>query len=384
MAHLKVVLSIDPIKFPLTGIGRYTYELAAHLQNEALENLCFLHGRRLSRDLPPLIEAGPMSQVPAWKKWIQQRRLAVAIYRSVNPALKSRALKGLEDHLFHGPNYYLPPFGGRSIVTIHDLSPYVWTRSHPPERVRYMQSEMQLTLKRAAAIITDSNYVRDEVVKYFNWSTDRIFVVPLASGREFVPRPLDVLADALRPLGLSPHQYTLFTGTVEPRKNLGALLDAYASLPMQMRSRWPLVIAGYRGWESAEIHQRLQQAQREGWAQYLGFVPHHTLPALMAGARLFVYPSHYEGFGLPVLEAMACGVPVVCSNASSLPEISGKAAATHHPEDIDTLIQLLSIGLSDEQWRAKAKSAGLEQAERFSWHKCARETLAVYNAVAPA
>lgn len=381
---MKVVLSVDPVKFPLTGIGRYTYELGKALQREGLQSLQFLRGYRLSSTLPEPSDAQPMAGTPSWKKMAQQSRLAVALFRQLNPWLKSRALKGLEDHVFHGPNYYLPPFAGRSVVTVHDLSHYVWTQGHPPERVRYMQAEMELSLKRATAIITDTEYTRQEVARYFGWPLSRIYAVHLASGPEFRPRPRDVLAPDLHPLGLEPGGYCLFTGTVEPRKNLASLLGAYNQLPPGMRAKWPLVVAGYRGWESDALHKTMQDAQSQGWLRYLGFVPQQTLPFLMAGARLFAYPSHYEGFGLPVLEAMASGVPVVCSNASTLPEVSGGAAAMHDPDDVDKLVELIMKGLEDNDWRAGAREAGLTQAQRFSWAKCARDTLAVYQAVAKA
>ena len=379
---MKVVLSVDPVKFPLTGIGRYTYELGKGLQSEMLESLRFLHGYRLTSELPKPHDGQPMDSAPVWQRFAKQNRLAVTLFRQANPWLKGRALKGFENHVFHGPNYYLPPFGGRSVVTVHDLSHYVWTKGHPPERVRYLQAEMELSLKRATAIITDTEYTRQEVAKHFGWPLNRIFAVHLASGPEFVPRSQDDLAPALRALDLEPGGYCLFTGTVEPRKNLASLLQAYARMPKATRLRWPLVVAGYRGWESEALHKSLQEAQGQGWLKYLGFVPHHTLPLLMAGARLFAYPSHYEGFGLPVLEAMASGVPVVCSNASSLPEVSGGAAAMHDPDDEDALLDLLTAGLEDEVWRAGARAAGLDQARQFSWTKCTRETLAVYRAVA--
>lgn len=381
---VKVILSVDPVKFPLTGIGRYTYELGRCLQSERLQSLQFLRGYRLSANLPNPVDAQPMAGSSSWKKMAQRSRFAVAVFRELNPWLKSHALKGLDDHVFHGPNYYLPPFGGRSVVTVHDLSHYVWTQGHPPERVRYMQAEMELSLGRASAIITDTEYTRQEVAHYFGWPLSRIHAVHLASGPEFRPRPSELLTTALQALDLEPSGYCLFTGTVEPRKNLASLLEAYSRLPEYVRAKWPLVVAGYRGWESDALHKAIQVAQRQGWLRYLGFVPQHTLPTLMAGARLFAYPSHYEGFGLPILEAMASGVPVVCSNASTLPEVSGGAAAMHDPNDVDTLVKLIMTGLEDEDWRAHAHVAGLLQAQHFSWEKCARDTLAVYQAVAKA
>ncbi len=379
---MKVVLSVDPIKFPLTGIGRYTFELAQGLQRAGLQDLQFLRGVGLTRQIPVPNQAQPMSTLPAWKQLAQKNRWVVAAFRTINPWLKARALRGLEDHVFHGPNYYLPPFGGRSVVTMHDLSPYLWSQSHPPERVRYMQAEIELSLKRASALITDTEYTRQEVARFFSWPLDRIYVVPLASATEFSPRPPEEITPVIAEFGLAPGAYTLFTGTVEPRKNLDVLLDAYLKLPVTLRKAWPLVIAGYRGWGGNALHDRLRQAQDQGWLRYLGFVPQHTLPFLMAGARLFAYPSLYEGFGLPVLEAMACGVPVVCSNASTLPEVAGSAAAFHDPDNVDALVDLLAKGLTDEGWRTKASAAGLAQAAGFSWQRCTQETMNVYKAIA--
>jgi len=378
---VKVVLSVDPIKFPLTGIGRYTYELACGLLRADLNSLQFLQGSRLQSGIPTCTEAQPMSGVPPWKKYALKSPLAVGLYKVLNPWQKGRALRGFEDHIFHSPNYYLPPFEGKSVVTMHDLSAFLLPQSHPPERVRYMQSEVQISLKRAAALITDTEYTRQEVAKFFSWPLERIFAIPLASSAAFRPHSETELTPVLQSLGLEAFGYTLFAGTVEPRKNLGVLLDAYSSLPARLRMRFPLVIAGYRGWGSHDLHLRIEAYQREGWLRYLGFVPQRQLPALMAGARLFVYPSLYEGFGLPVVEAMACGVPVICSNASTLPEVAGDAAAFHAPEDADTLIELLKTGMEDQAWRDSARLAGLAKAASYSWDRCTRQTITVYESL---
>ncbi len=378
---MRVILSTDPVKFPLTGIGRYTFELARGLQAARLDDLQFLHGIQLRSTLPLPDDVRPMEMAPVWERFLQKNRLAVGVYRALSPRLKGLALKGFEDYVFHGPNFYLPPFAGRSVATIHDLSPYLWSQSHPPERVRYMQAEIELSLERASALITDTEFTRQEVAKFFSWPLDKIFAVPLASAPEFKPMPFEELKPALASLGLVPVGYTLFTGTVEPRKNIDVLLDAYASLPLTLRLKWPLVIAGYRGWSNDALYSRIRTAENEGWLRYLGFVPYDLLPRLMAGASLFVYPSLYEGFGLPVLEAMACGVPVVCSNASTLPEVTGLAAALHDPNDVDGLAVLIRAGLEDDGWRKSARAAGLVQAAKFSWQRCTQQTLNVYQTV---
>jgi alpha-1,3-rhamnosyl/mannosyltransferase len=236
-------------------------------------------------------------------------------------------------------------------------------------------------LVRADALITDSEYTRRELADYFSWPIERIHTVPLASSAEFHPRSPEVLRDTLSRHGLEVDGYSLFVGTIEPRKNIDTLLDAYCRLPMAVRTRWPLILTGYHGWRNDAIHQRLETARREGWARYLGFVPSEELPLLFAGARLFTFPSLYEGFGLPVLEAMSSGVPVVCSNSSSLPEVAGDAALMCEPLDVEGLTALLQRGLEDESWRMTAIEQGLQHAAGFSWERCAMETLQVYHKV---
>jgi alpha-1,3-rhamnosyl/mannosyltransferase len=159
------------------------------------------------------------------------------------------------------------------------------------------------------------------------------------------------------------------------------LLDAYAMLPLSARKNWPLVLIGYQGWGNTLA--RIEAAVSEGWVSYLGFVPSADLPLIFAGARLFLFPSLYEGFGLPLLEAMASGTPVVCSNESTLPEVTGNAAAMCDPKNVDELSCLIAKGLEDETWRNEARLRGLLRARSFSWKKCAEETLAVYKELRP-
>ena len=142
-----------------------------------------------------------------------------------------------------------------------------------------------------------------------------------------------------------------------------------------------MILGGFRGWRSEEIHQDIVQAEREGWARYLGFVSAEDLPGLFAGARLFCFPSLYEGFGLPVLEAMSSGVPVVCSNSSSLPEVAGNAALLTEPDDVAGLQTALLRALEDEQWRDSAIRTGLQHSAKFSWARCANETLSAYRSL---
>lgn len=376
----KVILSIEPIRFPLTGIGRYTFELAkALLELRCLEDLRLFGAAGFVEGLPQAEERS--SGTHRLKGLIQGSRLASEAYRHLMPLVKRRALRHCQDYLYHGPNFYLPPFPGRRVATFHDLSPFTWPQCAPPERVRFMRKELLLAVDRADAFITDAEFNRQELADYFSIPLDKIHAVPLACGAEFKPRQDWEIHSTLANYGLAPGGYSLYVGTLEPRKNLLNLLSAYEHLPLQLRRRWPLILSGYRGWQSDEIHCAVAVAERQGWARYLGYVPTADLPLLFAGARLFCFPSLYEGFGLPVLEAMSSGVPVVCSNNSSLPEVAGNVALMTAADDVEMLGEIIRRGLEDEQWRSQARQAGLTRAQSFTWQRCASSTLQVYQNV---
>lgn len=377
---MKLILSIDPVRFPLTGIGRYTFELARHLESMSeLEDLQYFSGHHFVDALPDVEGTSDLSS--HLRHSLLKNRLTTSLYQHISPLIKKQALHKHADHMFHGPNYYLPPFAGTSVCTFHDLSIYKWAHCHPPERVRFMRHEIELTLKRADMLITDTEYTRQEVAAFFNWPLNKIRAVHLACSDDFHPRTSQELIPTLKKYGLSSGAFSLYVGTIEPRKNLEVLLDAYTMLPLPARKNWPLVLIGYQGW--GNTLSRIEAAVSEGWVSYLGFVPSADLPLIFAGARLFLFPSLYEGFGLPLLEAMASGTPVVCSNASTLPEVTGNAAAMCDPKDADELSHLIANGLEDETWRNEARLRGLLRARSFSWKKCAVETLAVYKELRP-
>ncbi len=383
---MKIILGVDAIKYPLTGIGRYTFELATGLQLQTdIDKLFFLRfGKIKTNSKIDFIYS--QSNGHNFKNKIKNVLGAmspiVKAYQLCQDWQQTKALKPYKNVVFHGPNYYLPNHNGPSLATFHDLSVFKYPEFHPKARRDYMFKAVSKSLRRADIIITDSQFIRAEMIEFSGFDPSRVLVIPLAASKEFHPRIQYECQAILNKFHLNYKSYMLYAGTVEPRKNLKSLLDAYDLLPETFRKNTPLVIAGYRGWRSDDIHERLKKASSAGWAKYLGFIDSEDLPFLYSSAKTFVYPSVYEGFGLPVLEALASGVPVVCSNASSLPEVAGDAALMCHHADVNTLFQMLIESAEDEAWRASAITKGLQHAQSFSWQRTVDQTLDAYKLAA--
>jgi alpha-1,3-rhamnosyl/mannosyltransferase len=382
---MRLIVSVDALGPSLTGIGRYTWELVSRLQNTpGLKQLRFYRAGRWVKEPARLLEPsavlgtehpmrarshgpGPTrakaSSSPAW-------RWATRLYWDTT----------CRGNVFHAPNYFLPACARNGVVTVHDLSVLKFPETHPAERVRQWETSFADSLGRARQLITDSEWTRQEVVAAFSWPADRVTAVPLGVSADYRPRTPDELRPTLSAHGLEPGGYTLCVSTLEPRKRIESLLGAYRLMPPSVRRRYPLVLVGGSGWRAENLLQRIAEAAAEGWVLPLGFVPAADLPQLYAGARLFAYPSIYEGFGLPVAEAMASGVPVVTSRSSCLPEVAGGAAMLVEPDDSDAFSATLQAGLNDEAWRSIAIDAGLRRAAMFTWSACCAKTVEVYRA----
>jgi len=385
---VRVILSVDAIFPPLTGIGRYASELLSGLRDaDGVDSLrFFLHGRFVSRPAAPAGEGGA-AQRPSLAARLRTRlarsELAVRGYSALQPRLAARRLAHHPDHVFHSPNFLLPPLAGPGIATIHDLSTERYPDYHPAARVALMHRAIPEAVERASALITPSEAIRHEVIERYGVAPERVHCIPMGVDPRYAPQDESALTAALAPLGLQPGGYLLCVATLEPRKNIGRLLDAYLQLPRRLRERYPLVLAGGPGWHSEELCSRIRNLARSGQVRALGYVAEQTLPALYAGARLFAFPALYEGFGLPVLEAMASGVPVVTSNCSSLPEVAGGAALLVDPRHAGAIAHALERGLEDERWREEAIAAGLARAAQLSWSRCIAATLELYRAQTP-
>ena len=284
--------------------------------------------------------------------------------------------------VFHSINAaVLPQRQGRRVVTIHDLTCLLFPRFHPWDRRVLFRLSVRRATRLADAIIVPSTATGRDLAARFPLAETKIRVVPHAPGEHFAPlRPEDCLP-ALARHGLAHQDYLLFVGNVEPRKNLRALLDAYGRMRKATGRAPRLAIAGGAGWKNRSIHQAAATSTFAADIRFLGHVSDADLPALLCGALAFVYPSLYEGFGLPPLEAMACGTPVMTSNRSSLPEVVGDAALIVDPDDRAALADAMARLVSDPTLREDLRARGLDRARRYSWDATARRTIEVYEDV---
>lgn len=386
---LDVILAADALRPPLTGIGRYAYELAKRLaRHEDIARLRYFSAGRWMDDPLGTLDVPQGASGPGHAERVSLRsrlaanRLAVRVYQAVTPTLFGWRLRGNPHAIYHSPNYIVPPFGGKTVGTVLDLSHILYPQFHPQARVDYLNLALGASLARTDHVITVSEAVRQEVLAHGLMPPERVTAIHLAADPVFRPHAARMLEPAMQALGLRAGQYCLFVGTVEPRKNVERLVQAYGMLPEAMRREWPLVVAGSAGWRSEGIHERMAKAQAEGWLRYVSFVDQRWLPALYAGARLMAYPSLYEGFGLPIVEAMASGTPVLTSNTSCMPEVAGGAARLVNPLDVEGMAHALAECLGDEVWRAEAQAKGLARAAGLSWDLCAEQTVAVYRRLA--
>ena len=380
---LRVGFNATPLAAPLTGIGNYIVHLGAALASSGEVDLYSFYGSRWAHDAPfPASGSARASLVRQMrdraKPWIPfKRQLRLARQR----VTFGRGVKRHRIELYHEPNYVALPSDVPSVTTIHDLSWLRFPETHPPDRVRWLERAMPATLSRVAAIVVDSEFVRNEVLSVFGVEASRIHVVPLGVAGVFQPRAPGATATSLHALGLAHGRYLLTVGTIEPRKNMGHVLDAYANLPSRLRARYPLVVAGECGWRAKTLERELRALSRRGEIRFLGRVDNDDLPFLYAGATAFVFPSLYEGFGLPPLEAMASGVPVLVSDRASMPEVAGGAAMLIDPAQPERTTASLEALLEDAGRRAAMAERGLHRAATFTWEACAARTLDVYRAV---
>jgi len=372
---MKVAFNATSLLSPLTGIGQYSRHLAIGLDGRADIEALYFYGAIWSQRVRPTPMPGASRIFP----WLRSNLpFSYAMRRALQCTQFTRQTASAHFDLYHEPNILPLPFDGPTILTVHDLSWIRHPEAHPAERVRAMNKYFPPGLERAARVLTDSDFVRRELMSVFAVPTERINVVPLGVEPLFRPCSAAQTLGVLQALGLNHGHYFLAVGTMEPRKNLEVALNAYSRLPREIRKHFPLVLAGMKGWNSAELDRRISTMTRNGEVRLLGYLPRPDLAIVIAGSTTLVFPSLYEGFGLPPLEAMACGVPVISSNAASMPEVIGETGVLLDPQDTDGMTQAMANLAGAPEERRRLGLLALERSKLFTWETCVDATVDAY------
>ncbi len=372
---MRVCLDIQPAIAQRAGVGRYVQALAEHLPAFAGHDevvLFWFDFRRRGR--APVVSGARMRPC----RWLPGRAAQQAWKRLGVPPFDW--LAGHAD-LYHFLNFIRPPLRrGRAVVTIHDLSFIRFPEAAEPKNLAYLRARIGETVRRADAILADSETIAAEIVEEFRAPAERVAAVPLGIDEHFAPPPTETLAAARSRFGLD-RPYLLMVGTVEPRKNIPFLVEVFERLE---EFDGELVLVGRPGWRTDAIYARIASSPRAARIRQITDADDADLPSLYAGASAFVFPSLYEGFGFTPLEAMACGAPVVSSPHGALREVLGEAAEIVEEFDADLWAAHVRAVLLDSARRAARIRAGRARAARFRWEDTARQTWEVYRRVAGA
>ncbi len=353
------------------GIGRYTRGLIRALAELDQQTPYVLFSAGRDADPRPWPSNFARRTVP-----LTDRHLAI-LWQRLRLPLAVEWLTGSLD-LFHSPDFVLPPLRrARAVLTVHDLSFLRYPECFSPPLLRYLLDAVPRSVERADLVLADSEHTRDDLVELLGVAPERARVVYAGVEPEFVPRPDAEVAAVRQRYGIQ-RPYILGLGTLQPRKNFQRLIEAYRLLRQERHIPHQLVIGGGRGWLYEPILEAIARHGLQEDVRLIGFVEDADLPALYTGAEVFAFPSLYEGFGIPVLEAMACGTPVVAAETSSLPEVAGEAALLIPPTDTEALAEALWSALDDGARRADLRARGWEQCRRFTWRASAERLLACY------
>lgn len=349
-----------------TGVSRYVERLLAVLPSTLPEAELVVYAAPGVRFAEPI-------RVRHAPPGLDRPQLRIPYERAALPLLSRRDRLDL----FHGPVNALPRgLACRSVVTVHDLALFRWPEQVTGRRYHYLTRAVRDAVRLAARVLAVSEATKHDLVELLGIPSERIAVTPLGVDQRFRPPAMEALA-AFRARVRLTGPYLLAVGTLEPRKNLTRLLEAFASLTAEFPHQ--LVLVGPEGWRNTELQATLDRLDLGDRLRFTGFVPDDDLPSWYAAAELFVIPSLYEGFGLPLLEAMACAAPVVAGNTSALPEVAGDAAVLIDPTSVDAIAAGIRRVLGSRDLQRRLAQAGRERARAFTWERTAAATAAAYR-----
>ena len=369
---MAVYVDVSPAVHAKAGLSRYASSLAQALISRAPDRFAFFFNRSGDSDFPDWLRSCPSRSVRAgykpWRTFVWLGQLTHAGFDALVP----------DCELFHATEHLLLPLRGcPSVLTVHDLIFNLFPKQHKRLNRWYLNLALPLYCRRADRIICVSESTKADLLRTWKIDGEKVFVVYEAADDRFRPVPDSDVVAVRAKYGI-PERYILSVGTIEPRKNLGRLLDAVQIL-RRTGSAVNLVLVGRLGWLYDDFLTKLEAFEFADAVIRCGYVPDEDLPAMYSGATATVMASIYEGFGLPVLESMACGTPVVSSFASSLPEFGGDAARYFDPLNTEEMAATIGEVWRDDALREHMRDLGLVQAAQFSWRQTARHTIDVYR-----
>lgn len=363
---MKIGMLVGNIGFTRSGIGNYIDNLIRELVKTSEHEITLVaHDKpSVAYDLPVIHPCYPFG-----------------IYKTVLWSQMLSLQKGLlrDFDIVHNPGHFslLNKPGRHYICTIHDLTPIISPIWHTRWKYRVSKISFPRIITHSDRIIVDSFQTKKDLIRCYQVCEQKISVIYLGASEEFKPLENHHI-ESVKKKYMIDFPFVLFVGNLEPRKNIPTLFKAFS----QCKKKIPelkLIIIGQKGWKYAEVFKTIKFLHLEKEVIFLQYIPHEDVPALYNAARLFVYPSLYEGFGLPPLEAMQCGTPVITSNTSSLPEVIGDGGFMVDPLDIQDLTEKMLQLLTDDQTRKENIRYNLARSQQFSWKKCAKQTLEVYE-----
>ena len=379
MTRRNIVINALPLISRVTGIGKYTYEVSKRiLQSNNDLDVTFYYGY-FSKDLYA-------PQAPASGKLVKNLMSIFGqnfVFKNLARATKLYLLKFLskEYDVYWEPAIVpLRHMKTRNLVTtVHDFSFHLHPEWLDKEQREYITGHFWKNIPRSARIITGSYYTKDEIVKFLRYDPAKIDVIYHGVDHTIFKPHEEAVRSAFSVSRNLPKKYLLFVGSIEPRKNLLKTVLAYNQLPHDFKKEFKFVLAGFSGWNNTEVMAAIEREKEN--ITYLGYLSDLELAYLYNGASLLVYPSLYEGFGLPPLEAMACGTPVVVSRVASLPEVCGDTAFYIDPHTIESIVEGMYTVATDDAMRKSMAQKGLARAKEFTWEESARKHMAVFNAL---
>ncbi len=379
MDKKKIIIDAVSILSPFTGIGKYTYEISKELREEREFEWYYNYGYHSKKLYSPDNNSKNGSFAKKLKKIMTSNPYTKYLSREFFTQLTKVFTRSYD--LYWQPNFIPNPNikAKKLITTIHDFSFYLYPQWQPAERVKYFNKRIWREAIKSDFLITGSNFSKAEIIEYFNYPEERIEVINHGIDHSIYKIYKEEELKELKIKYNLPKNYILFVGSIEPRKNLINLLFAYQKLPKEIKREIPLLLCGFKGWNNREIMNLIEKERK--YIRYLGYLTDIELAGIYNLATIFIYPSLYEGFGIPPLEAFACGTPVISSNVSSLPEACGESALfinPNSPEDIkEKIIQLLE----DKELRDEMRKRGLIHSQSFSWEKSAQKHLELFKKI---